>query len=207
MEQILSYICEHAHHAHWIIFCLLLLAGLNFPISEDIMLLGGGAIASTCIPDHALRLYIWIFLGCYLSAWEAYWLGRLLGTRLYHIPVLRSIITAQRLEILRDYYARFGIFTFIVGRFIPGGIRNALFMSSGLTRMPFLLFILRDGLACLISTAVLFQIGYQFGEHLDLLLFYFQRYTYGIFAILITLGLVGFLYFWYSRSRQRYDKN
>jgi membrane protein DedA with SNARE-associated domain len=200
MEAFFSYICEHANQAHWIIFCLLLLAGFNLPISEDIMLIGGGAIASTCIPDHALRLYIWIFLGSYLSAWIAYWIGRLLGPTLYHIPLFQSIITPHRLDILRHYYAKFGIFTFIVGRFIPGGMRNALFMSSGLTKMPFFLFILRDGIACLISSSILFNIGYQFGENLDLILFYFHRYTFWVLIVILSLVLAGFIYFWYHRS-------
>ncbi|WP_228840597.1 DedA family protein [Candidatus Protochlamydia phocaeensis] len=193
----MNYICEHANQAHWIMFCLLLLTGLNLPISEEIMLIGGGAIASTCIPDHALRLYIWIFLGCYLSAWEAYWIGRLLGPRLYRIRLFKFIITPHRLDWLRHYYAKFGIFTFIVGRFCPGGIRNALFMSSGLTKMPFHLFILRDGLACLLSSLVFFHLGYHFGENIDPILVYFQRYSDWFLIGILTLILAGFAYLWY----------
>src|SRR5438046_2338570 len=100
MEAFFSYICDHAHHAPWIMFSLLLLSGLSLPISEDVLLLGGGAIASTCIPDHTLRLYLWLFFGCYLSAWEAYSIGRFLGPRLYKIPYFRSIITPHRLDVL-----------------------------------------------------------------------------------------------------------
>lgn len=198
MEAILSFICEHAHYAPWIMFGLLLLGGLNLPISEDLMLLGGGAIASTCIPDHTLEIYLVIFLGCYLSAWEAYWIGRLLGPRLYHIRPFKFIITPNRLERLRHYYAKFGIFTFIIGRFCPGGIRNALFMSSGLTHMPFGMFILRDGLACLISSAVFFQLGYHFGAHFDTLLFYFNRYSHWFIIVILILSLIGLSY-WYTR--------
>src|SRR5262245_32067312 len=101
IESLFTYICEHANHAHWIIFSLLLLAGLNIPISEDLMLIGGGAIASTCIPEHTLRMFIWIYLGCYLSAWEAYWIGRLLGPRLYRIRLFNHIITPHRMDVLR----------------------------------------------------------------------------------------------------------
>jgi membrane-associated protein len=202
MDAFFSYICEHAHHAPWIMFSLLLLTGLSLPISEDIILLGGGAIASTCIPDHTLRMYTWLFLGSFLAAWEAYWIGRLLGPQLYHIRYFKSVVTPYRLEVLRHYYAKFGIFTFIVGRFCPGGIRNALFMSSGLTKMPFYLFILRDGLACLISTLTLFFIGYKFGQHLDLMIDYFHRYTHWFFIILACLLSIGLLYFWYYHSSQ-----
>jgi membrane protein DedA with SNARE-associated domain len=208
LESLFAFICAHAHHAHWIIFCLLLLAGLSLPISEDLMLLGGGAIASTCIPEHALRMYIWIFFGCYLSAWEAYWMGRLLGPRLYHIPLFKSVVTPHRLQVLRQYYARFGFFTFIVGRFIPGGIRNALFISSGLTKMPFHLFILRDGIACLISSALLFHIGYRFGQNFDLILYYFNLYTHWFLGIILTLAVTGIIYLWYSHgSKQKEYKN
>lgn len=202
MESIFSYLCTHAHHAHWILFCLLLLAGLNLPISEDITLLGGGAIASTCIPDHALQLYIWIFLGCYLSAWEAYWVGRLLGPKLYHISFFKTIITPHRMNVLQHYYAKFGVLTFIVGRFIPGGIRNALFMSSGLMKMPFHLFILRDGIACLLSSSILFYIGYRFGENWDVILFYFHRYMDGLLVFLLSVGVIGCLYLWYAKHKK-----
>jgi len=203
MEDILAYICEHADNAHWIAFLLLMLAGLNIPISEDIMLLGGGAIASTCIPDHALRLYIWIFLGCYISAWEAYWIGRLLGPKLYRISLFKGIITPERMEWLRHYYAKFGVFTFIVGRFVPGGVRNALFMSSGLTKMPFYLFILRDGIACLISTSILFNIGYHLGKNIDTVIYYVHRYTSFFVVILVVLLALLYLLHRYTQSKQQ----
>lgn len=199
MESIFAYVCEHAHHAHWILFCLLLLTGFNIPISEDLILICGGAIASTCVPEHTLRLYIWLFLGCYLSAWQAYWIGRLLGPRLYDIKLFRSIITPKRMEKLRHYYAKFGIFTFIVGRFAPGGIRNALFMSSGLMKMPFEFFIARDGLACLISSMVFFQIGYRFGENMDTVLYYFHHYSHMLLLALSIIALLGLGYFFYHR--------
>lgn len=197
MEAFFSYVCENANHAHWIIFCLLLLSGLNLPVSEDILLIVGGAIASACIPDHALRLYLWIFLGCYLSAWIAYWLGRRLGPRLYQIALFKSIVTRHRLKILRYYYAKFGVFTFIAARFCPGGIRNALFLSCGLTKMPFYLFILRDGAACLLSSFVLFSIGYHFGANFDHILYYYHRYTIWFVTILVSLAVVALIAYWY----------
>ena len=41
MESIIFFICEHCLHAHLIIFGLLMLAGLNIPISEDVLLIIG----------------------------------------------------------------------------------------------------------------------------------------------------------------------
>lgn len=202
MESILTFICAHASDAHWLIYLLLMLAGINIPISEDFLLLTAGAIASTCIPNETAHLFIWVYLGCWMSAWEAYWLGRLLGPKLYHIPWFRHFITPHRIEKLHHYYERFGILTFIVGRFIPGGARNALFMTSGLGKMPFLKFILRDGFACLLSSSTLFTIGYLFGENYDTLFHYFKKYNliFGCIIGVIVLGLV--IYFWKRPSTQ-----
>jgi membrane protein DedA with SNARE-associated domain len=203
IETFLTYICEHAHHAPWIIFSLLLLSGINIPISEDMMLLGGGAIAATCFQDHVLQLYFWIFLGCYLSAWEGYWIGRLLGPKLYQISLFKKIITPERMDWLRSYYAKYGIFTFIIVRFCPGGVRSALFMSSGLTKMPFPLFMMRDGLACLLSSSVIFSIGYHFAANIDKIFLYLKRYSLGFFTlffIAITICLIYYGYHYYFKK-------
>ena len=207
IDTLFTYACENASYAHWIIFSLLLLSGLNIPISEDIILLGGGAIASTCLPKGqgaALHLYFWIFLGCYLAAWEGYWIGRLLGPKLYQFSLFRSLLTQKRMERLRSYYAKYGIFTFIIGRFCPGGVRSALFISSGLTKMPFGLFILRDGFACLLSTSVLFSIGYHFAANIDKIFAGFRNYSFWLFILflmVITLILIYYGYVHYYKKK------
>lgn len=206
MEDFFSYICAHAHHAPWILFSLLLLTGLSIPISEDLILLGGGAIASTCIPEHTTELYIWLFLGSALAAWEAYAIGRFFGPRLYQIRFFKSIVTPHRIEALRSYYAKYGFFTFIVGRFCPGGIRNALFMSSGLTKMPFYLFVFRDSVACLISTMTLFFLGYKFGQHFDLILYYFHRYTHWFLIFAVGFLVIGGVYVWRRKTTEHINQ-
>lgn len=202
MDSYFSNLCSIAPHAHWIIFSLLLLGGLNLPVSEDFLVLAGGAIAATCIPDHAIKLYFWVFFGCYLSAWEAYWIGRLLGPRLFDLSFFRSVITPKRLEKLRYYLAKFGIFVFIIGRFCPGGVRNALFMSSGLTKMPFYFFILKDGLGCAIFTMTIFSIGYHFGKHFNLLIRYLTEYEY-LFLALLTAGILFALIYFRYRQKEK----
>jgi membrane-associated protein len=190
MEQILSSICQHADHAHFFIFLLFLLAGINIPISADILILGGGAIASTCLEGNTFStwlLFIWIYLGTLLSAWESYWLGRLLGPKLFHVRLFKWAISRERIRKLKYYFEKFGIWTFLIGRFIPGGVRNAIFMAAGLSKMPFNIFILRDSLGALLLCTVLFSIGYLFGQHLSLLTSYFYRYAEVVLALLILL--------------------
>lgn len=182
-------------------FGMLILAGLNIPFSEDAILIVGGAMASTC--SHHSPIYIWLilFFGCWISAWEAYWIGRYFGPRLYEVRWFRRIINPSRIQRLRHYYEKFGIFTFIVGRFFPGGVRNALFMTTGLSKMHFGVFLLRDGIACLISTMTLFYLGYKFGENYQTLFKYFKKYELlilGLLAILIATAL----FFWWRHKKR-----
>lgn len=199
MDDILNFICQHAHSAHWMIFLLLLLAGLNVPISEDILLLGSGAIASTCIPEHTVHLFLWTWAGCWISAWEAYWIGRLLGPKLYTIKWFGHIITPKRIEKLHHYYEKFGIFAFIVGRFCPGGVRNALFMTSGLGKMPFATFLLRDGIACAISASTIFYIGYCLGDNYRVIAEYVAHYNKIIIATIAGVAATAFAIFWIKK--------
>lgn len=199
METLLGEICARAEIAHWIFFVMLILAGMNVPLSEDIILLMGGAITSTCIPDHALRMWIFLYLGCWFSAWEAYSIGRFLGPKLYDIRWFNHVINPERINRLHHYYEKFGFLTFVAGRFIPGGVRNALFMSCGLGKMPFLRFIVRDGFACLISTSTLFYLGYVAGENAHWIISTFKKYE--LFVILTVVVGVSSLLVWYRYRR------
>jgi membrane protein DedA with SNARE-associated domain len=179
-----------------------MLTGFCVPISEDIMLLIGGATAARCIPEQTFSLYITIYFACWFSAWEAYWLGRILGPRLFNLRWFNRFVTPELLERIRGYYQRFGIFTFIAGRFIPGGVRNAIFLTSGVTEIPFLTFILRDGVACFIATATIFTIGYKSGQHLEVILETFKTYERVVVAVVFLAVLTGIflLYRHYKKS-------
>lgn len=173
-----------------------MLTGLGIPISEDVMLLLAGGIASTCAPDHVISFYIWIYFACWFSAWEAYWIGRLFGPKLFNIRWFKRIVSPGRLDKLTSYYRRFGIFTFIVGRFIPGGVRNAIFISSGLTKMPFVEFILRDSVACLIASLTIFYFGFISGQNIHTIIHYFEIYEKTVIAVVISLIIFALLFLW-----------
>jgi len=190
METITAFICAHSQYAHLLIFALLMLAGLNIPISEDVLLIAGGLLAYTIPFDQGLYLYLWVFLGCYLSAWEAYWLGRLLGPKLTHHRWFGRWISAEKLEKIQNFYAAYGFLTFLIGRFIPFGVRNCLFIASGMGAMPFLKFIVFDGIACFISSATLFYLAYCFGKNHQMLYEYLHVYQRIIGLLLVTIVVI-----------------
>jgi membrane-associated protein len=188
MDSIITFAFERVEIAHWIFFVLIMLAGLNVPVSEDAIMVCAGAITSAYIPEKTLWIFGWLFMACWISAWEAYWIGRLLGPKLYNMKWFSWIISREKIHRLHYYYEKFGVLTFLIGRFIPGGVRNVLFMSSGLGKMPFYKFILRDLLGCFLSTLLLFYIGYAFGQNVYTVIAYFK--SLDRIALLIIIGFL-----------------
>lgn len=201
-QAIFQFICLHNANAHWIICGLILLAGLNVPISEDFLLLSAGALASTYFTQGTFYMFGLVFAACLISGWEAYWMGRLLGPKLLQIRWFGHILPQSRIDKIEYFYKKYGILTFIVGRFIPGGVRNALFLSSGLTKMPFLLFMRRDFVGCLLASSVVFYLGYLFGSNSQTIFHYMEMYERG-FLILFSLLIGGLVFFQlYTRKLQ-----
>ena len=68
------------------------------------------------------------------------------------------------MDFLSKKLEKHGFLTFIVTRFIPFGMRNALFMTSGFTMLPFPKFMLFDSIAAFLSSITLYSLVLFIGE-------------------------------------------
>ena len=200
MESIFAFVSEHAIYAHWVIFGLLMLAGLNIPISEDLVILSSGVLASTIIPENTWKIFLAIFLGAYLSDCFVYFIGYRFGHKLWTMAWFSKMIKEERLAQVKRFYARFGMLTLFVGRFIPFGVRNCLFLSAGIGKMRPWKFVVSDGMACMISNTTLFSLAYFFGMHSSHLLNSLKYVKIAIFSG-FCLAVLGFI--WYKRLNAR----
>lgn len=198
---VFAYVCEHGQSAYFLICGLVLLSGFNLPFSEDLMLITAGAVTSICFPELFVQMYLYIFVACCLAGWEGYWIGRLLGPKLKAFKWLSRALSPARIQKIESFYAKYGILTFIVGRFLPGGVRNAIFMSSGLTKMPFPLFIFRDTIGCLFASATIFYLGYIFGSNYAEASHYFKIYESAFIALMALILLCAAIYAYIYRSK------
>ncbi len=199
MEWFLEFATEHAAYAHWFLFFALVLAGLNLPISEEVVLVVGGVMASTVSPLGAIKLFLFVFAGAYLSDWMVYWIGRLLGPKLWNFRWFAKTVKRSRFEKVERYYDKYGIATLIVGRFIPFGFRNCLFMTAGMAKMHFPKFIIGDGIACFLSNSVIFGLAYMGRKNYENLLSYIEVFDVAIFATVV-LAIIGIV--WYKKARK-----
>ena len=202
MDSLFAWIAQHAQHAHWFIFAAVLVAGFNIPISIDVLIVGAAVLAAAVVPEHVWHLYLAIFLGCYFSAWIAYWLGRLVGTKMCRFGWFQRFFPLQRVEKIQKFYNKHGWWTLMMGRFIPFGIRNCIFMSSGISRIPFHRFALQDLLACFIWSSSMFYLFFSLGKNFQTLLSHLKIVN---ITIILAFGVTIITILWYKRRKKQHQ--
>jgi membrane protein DedA with SNARE-associated domain len=144
---------------------LLSAAGLGVPISEDLVLLLGGAVASQGATKYWPTLvagYAGVILGDVLI----YNWGKRLGPRAYDHKLVRRVLSRERENKLFAHFARHGFWTVVVGRHTPG-LRAPIFFLSGASGVGFWKFLIADMLSAAVTVPIVVTLGYYFGEHLD----------------------------------------
>ncbi len=200
MATLIDWITQHSSQAHWLIFGGALIAGIGIPVSIDLLILASGLLAATVVPEHTAHLFLAIFLGSFCSAAIAYWIGRLGGKKLLTFAWFAKLLPPQRLEKIQKFYHKRGLITLIVGRFIPFGVRNCMFMSIGMSSFSFKKFLLWDLIAVSIWSSSCFYLFYKIGENYETLYAYLKTFYFLIF-ICLGVTLIGLI--WYKRTRKK----
>jgi membrane protein DedA with SNARE-associated domain len=141
----------------------LLLAGCNIPISEDLIIITG-ALLSQEKPFLLLSSLAAIYIGVIASDFLVYWIGTRVRKGTAKSGYFSSLIPERAMERMRHKLDKYGIFTFIVCRFIPFGVRNTLFFTSGFSNLRLRVFALYDIIAAMISVNTLFFLAYFLGD-------------------------------------------
>jgi membrane-associated protein len=188
MEQALAYIQSNVELAPYLVCGLLLLAGLNIPISEDAMIFVS-AMLSAVQPEHTIKLFTGLFVGAYVSDVMCFYLGYLLGDKLWNIKWFAGMVKKENVSKLNSFYEKYGVYTLILGRFIPFGVRNGLFLTAGVGKMKPSRFILSDLVACSISVTIYFILYFKYGQSVVQTIKQSNYYIFA-FALLLVLFLV-----------------
>lgn len=187
MNNIADILYAMAPHVHLMAFGLLLLSGLNFPVSEDLVIIISASVAATVIRQNCVIIFIGCFMGAFLSDSLAYSVGRIGGRRLLESSFVSRLFHADRIRTIENYFMKYGGKTLFFGRFIPFGVRNVLFMTSGLVRMRYFKFFIIDLFAVSITSTILFSTGYTLGGNYSRIMPYLNRYKMIIFTLFILI--------------------
>jgi membrane-associated protein len=165
-----EFLMSHPLLAPALICFLILLAGANIPISIDILLIVTAILASTVYPRQTIPLFFLFTVSCILSAWIAYSIGRFLGRRIIEWRFFSKFIHAERIEKIEAFSQKHGVFTYILVRFIPFGVRSCLFLSAGFSKVPFWRFAFFDAIGCFLWSSLLFFGCISLGNNYEALL-------------------------------------
>lgn len=204
MEYLIEIIVSYAHHAHWVVFALVILAGFNLPFSIDLIALSSAVLAATIVPENTWFLFSSLLGGCYLSAMCAYGVGRFLGLKLQRRKFFSKFLQPERLSEIKRFYEKYGFLTLAIGRFIPLGVRNCLFMSAGMSKFPFKRFILMDAFACSLWCSSMFCLFYKLGQNYESVWQYLKTFHLLIVAA-FSVTVISFI--WYKSKKKKQTSN
>jgi len=190
----------HADHAPLFIFGLLLLTGCSIPISEDLLVIVSGFLAATVLPEKIISLFFAAFLGSFFADCMAYWIGRGLGEKLSKISLFKKSFSQERRDMMGRFFQKYGLLALFIGRCIPFGVRNSVFMAAGAGKMPFSRFLIGDGIGCLLFSAAIFFAAFYCGENYASLHKFLASIGYVAFIITGMSGLGWYLWARFVRT-------
>jgi membrane protein DedA with SNARE-associated domain len=200
MEAFISSIIQNYLYAG--VFMLLLACGLGVPMPEDVILVTGGYVSHLYPQSISLTVLILVSMtGVLIGDTIIFTVGRRFGPRAMTLPLFRNILTRQRLGKMEGYFSSYGNKIIFVSRFMAG-IRAPLFMSAGISGVPFRRFILFDGLAALISVPMFILLANYFGEEIDQLKHMLVRAQKAVFVIVPLIILVWLLFKKFAWKRE-----
>ena len=175
------------HLIYVLLFLLLFLCGLGFPMAEELVLLAGGVLVASEVLNPFLML-LSTFLGAIVGDVLLFWLGHGLATKLTTSVYFTRWLSPRKVAKGGAFFIRHGNTTVFLARFIPG-LRAPTFFLAGTLRMPFWRFAVMDILAGLIFVPAICGLGYLFADHFDLLTSRFRRFERVTLTLLVLLAL------------------
>ena len=178
----------------------LFLAGLGFPLPEDIPLIFGGAMAG------AGKINVWIHFAIsmiFIVVGDTclYLIGRKVGNASEGGGRIGKLLTPERREKAEAFFEKYGSWTIFFGRFVAG-VRAAVYLTAGTVKFPLGRFILLDFLAALISVPIWIYLGWIFGENWHDVIDIFKKYQWWVIGGILVIG-VGIWLFLRRRKKTR----
>jgi membrane protein DedA with SNARE-associated domain len=189
MHDIFARISQYVEYYPFAAFGALMLAGLNFPISEDLIIITGALI---CQGERKMLIPVFAatYAGVVISDYFPYLLGKYIRKGTVKSNFIARFFSPRKIVRIHRYLNKYGIFAFIVGRFIPFGVRNTMFLTSGLFDLRLRRFALYDITAATLSVCTLFFLAYHFGDAVEKP---FQAVGIVLFVLLLSVVVFGII--------------
>src|SRR5258705_13971787 len=112
------------------VIVVLLLCGVGFPLPEEFPLFAAGYLAQQGVVSLRTAIVSCLFAivagDCMLFT-----IGYRLGNRIFDLPVLRKLLTPERMERVNHYFRKYGSRVVFVGRYMAG-VSGRGFLAAGI---------------------------------------------------------------------------
>jgi membrane protein DedA with SNARE-associated domain len=181
--------------AHWVsqygyagIFFLLVLGIVGLPIPDETLLTFAGYLV---YKNHlnAIPTYACAVLGSMCGISVSYILGRSLGLFIIHHYGRFFHITPKQMDRVHSWFDQFGIWTLLMGYFVPG-VRHLTAVVAGTSKLRPFLFCVFAYSGAMIWSATFIGIGYFFGDQWSQVLRQVQHHLILCLWILLALAII-----------------
>ena len=176
-----------AYVIYTLLFFLLLLCGVGFPMAEELVLLAGGMLVASEVLNPVLMILV-TFLGVMLGDVLLFGFGRGLARRFTTSAYFTRWFSAQRLVKGQAFFVRHGNTTVFLARFIPG-LRAPTFLLAGSMHMGVWRFVVMDTLAALVFIPAVCLAGYWFADQVAAVAIWFRKVERIVLTLVVLTGL------------------
>ncbi|RUL87590.1 DedA family protein [Tautonia sociabilis] len=179
------------------IVLLLVLGGLGLPVPEEAPIILAAILSKkgAMWPPMAFGSCV---AGVLIGDFVVYGLGYVYGERVLGFRLTRTFLTRAREAQIKGYFRRHGLKILVLGRFAVG-FRTAAYLTAGILRHPPLKLLVTDLFAVLLSTPLMFALGWAFAHQIEAGIREVQHYL----AVILAAVLVGWLVVRSHRARRR----
>ncbi len=182
------------------ILCLILFCETGLVVTPflpgDSLLFAVGALASTEALDIRV-LFPLLSAAVFAGDSTNYWIGRLIGPRVFHADTGR-LLNKQHLERTHRFYEKHGGKTIVLARFLPF-IRTFAPFVAGIGRMKYLHFLMYSVCGGFFWVGLFVHAGYWFGN----IPFVKKNFSIVIMAIIVISVMPAFVEYLRHRSASR----
>lgn len=163
MSKILLFLQSYISFYPLTVFIGLLLAGFNLPISEDVLIISSAILSKT---DHSLLfpVLIALYFGAIISDYLIYLWGYLISRGFASNKHIGKLADENKMGRISKKVRKNAFLTNLLCRFIPFGVRNALFLYLGLSKFKFWKFAIYDAISAFVSIGTLFTLIFIMGK-------------------------------------------
>ena len=199
IETILTTCAMHPVLFCCAIFILFLLAGCNIPISIDLVIIGVAFHASRLPLQSAIIFFLVCYLSTLCSSSLAFYIGKIILKKGEQQHFFHKLIPKSVFNKNNRFSRALSPPLFFIGRFVPFGIRNILYISAGLTSYPFKRFIITDAIATFFWSGLIFISVFLCTDNNALFITKLRKFQYFLFIPFLVTSI---LIIWYNLRKK-----